>query len=74
VPVLTAERLNGAACVASRADPVAVAVDTHDEERMLLIAMRALARDPDLRRRLGVAAPDGRTTSGWNMPSKTTNG
>ena len=56
VPVLAAERLNGAACVASRADPVAVAVDIHDEERTLLIAMRALARDPDLRWRLGVAA------------------
>ena len=39
-----------------RPDPVAVAIDVCEEERLLPIAMQALARDRDLRRRVGAAA------------------
>ena len=62
VPVLPAAQLRPEAPGDRRFDgnrspaPIAVAVDVSDERRELLTAMLALARDDELRRRIGEAA------------------
>jgi hypothetical protein len=47
---------DGPPAAGDRAEPVAVAIDILDEDHSLRLAMRRLARDADLRDRLGRAA------------------